>query len=541
MSASPGGSGASTPRGGMTPPPPAAGDGPSPLTVGTRFVKQYYKVLTTSPDQIHRFYQPKSVLSHGSGSEPTQPALFEGIVGTDDLRGRFFQDVDPDCQIRFEFEHGAIDAQVSVNGGVLLTVTGHAVYSSGNDGDDDDDDEDSELKRRAFVHTFFLGSMTAGAKRSYYVHNDILRFLKIDDEEKTVIVSNKTTNISTVSVAVSVENENENAEVTKDVVVEKMVTVEEYERRPPVEALSTQPEAPGGGVEETKEPVLADGVHVVGEGGGAGGAAAVKNGSDETKAAAAAAKAVVPGSWASLVSSGGGGSTPATPTRGTPSRPTPASSKPSPAAATPSTPATVSSETPPTTSAATAAKAAGTEPAKAKVSVTSGTQQPRSGRTATHAPRREPDQTLVARNVGQNAKEADVRRLFEPYADKTGAKIVQVSVPVGRTIAFIDYDSPAPVLAALEQHQKEPFQLNGRVLDVYQKTAEQQQRGRRSSSGRGGSTYRGGGVGVGGGGSSTNGNSLRAGVGGATGGQSRRGERGSGRGAGRGGGGGGGR
>jgi len=225
------GSGSSTPRGGMTPPPPPSssssagggsggGGGPSPLAVGTRFVKQYYKVLSTTPGQVHRFYQPNlSVLSHGIGSEPgTPPRLFEHRAaataadagGGDDPRGddvavlRFYRhpDVASDvgCPIRFEFEHGAIDAQVSVNGGVLLAVTGHVLYLTGGGGnnnhvnadDDEEDEEDSAFVRKAFVHTFFLGNMTKGTKRSYYVHNDILRFL--DDErgeDRTVVTDNK--------------------------------------------------------------------------------------------------------------------------------------------------------------------------------------------------------------------------------------------------------------------------------------------------------------------------------------------------------------
>jgi hypothetical protein len=132
-------SGASTPRGAMTPPPggDTTGTGPSPLTVGTRFVEQYYKVLSTTPNQIHRFYQSTSFLSHGQGSHPTQPMLFEqmqqqqhaqeleqaasetssssaehtGTAGSHELLKQWFVLKGcEDCTIRFEFEHGAIDA-----------------------------------------------------------------------------------------------------------------------------------------------------------------------------------------------------------------------------------------------------------------------------------------------------------------------------------------------------------------------------------------------------------------------------------------------
>ena len=125
-------SGTSTPLGNRSPPPDGAGGqpantGPTPLMIGKRFVKQYYQTLMTTPDQIFRFYQPTSVLSDGEGSSPTDPVTFESTYAgsAETLKDRFFV---KDFQIRFEFEHGAIDAQQSVNGGLLLVVTGHVVY-----------------------------------------------------------------------------------------------------------------------------------------------------------------------------------------------------------------------------------------------------------------------------------------------------------------------------------------------------------------------------------------------------------------------------
>ena len=187
-------SGTSTPRGGGRSPQPPSADGgatattaagPSPLTIGKRFVKQYYQTLMTTPDQIYRFYQPKSVLSDGEGSSPTDPVLFEAVYSdnnNDKLKERFFSGVthvDRDMlQIRFEFEHGAIDAQQSVNGGLLLVVSGHVVYYNSATEEEDAAVDDDDLLRKGFVHTFFLNVHTMGTKKSFYVHNDILRFLK---------------------------------------------------------------------------------------------------------------------------------------------------------------------------------------------------------------------------------------------------------------------------------------------------------------------------------------------------------------------------
>jgi hypothetical protein len=138
------GSDSSTPRG--TPPPDTSG--PSPLTVGTHFVKQYYHVLSTSPDKLHRFYQPSSILSTATGSKPTQSTPFEASLAQPT---RWTSVAGP---MRFAFEHGAIDAQAAASGGLLLTVTGH-------------------MQQKHFVHTFFLSKKDA----RYYVQNDILRFL----------------------------------------------------------------------------------------------------------------------------------------------------------------------------------------------------------------------------------------------------------------------------------------------------------------------------------------------------------------------------
>ena len=50
--------------------------GPAPQAIGVRFVKAYYQVLTTNPDQIFKFYQASSILSHGEGSNPTNASAF---------------------------------------------------------------------------------------------------------------------------------------------------------------------------------------------------------------------------------------------------------------------------------------------------------------------------------------------------------------------------------------------------------------------------------------------------------------------------------
>ena len=113
--------------------------------------------------------------------------------------------------------------------------------------------------------------------------------------------------------------------------------------------------------------------------------------------------------------------------------------------------------------------------------------------------RRGPECTLVMKNIDSATVESDIMDMFSPFADSTETKCVGCTVAVTRSIAFVDYNSPKPVLAALEKHKSEPMQLHGRTLDMYQKTADHrvQYRGGRGGGGNkeggGRGSYRGGG------------------------------------------------
>lgn len=474
-------SGTSTPRTASTTPTPP-GD-PSPLTVGTRFVKQYYKVLSTTPEQIVRFYQPAtSVVTVGTGSDPAVdvPDIAEAAA-------RFHQTHDADGPVRFEFEHGAIDAQVSVNAGVLLAVTGHMVHVS-------------TETRKAFVHTFFLGSTTSGQnsnKRSYYVHNDILRFLHQEEEngakvQKPDVVIASVEQVAAAATAV-VEEDVKEMEPPMPVLVEEVSsgvdadvgvefipvhTVEKEEEAVVALAVETaiadliHEEAPGNGVEESKEVVLED--------------------NDDVTATTTTKKkaAVPPGSWASLVARKPAVATPpATPNRlekgnhsnnkGTNTSnsakqaPTPVKAAPEPALPVP----TVTTTT--TTSAAETNNINSSKPPQ--------THQPRQSK-------RDPDCTLVIKNIDANVTEAEIRALFEPFTADTTATVIGCTVQAHRGIAFVDYDSAEPVLKAVKQQTEvTAFAIRDRKLEIYQKTVEQRNRsggGSARGAHRGG--YRGG-------------------------------------------------
>jgi RNA recognition motif-containing protein len=191
----------------------------------------------------------------------------------------------------------------------------------------------------------------------------------------------------------------------------------------------------------------------------------------------------VPGSWASLVASGG--SAPSTPSR----KPVQQSEKVEQVTESTKAPAASgekdkneSKENQEST--ADSAAAATTEP---KTTGTSGKQsQPQQQRN-----RRDPDNTLVIKNLGDNVKEQDIINIFKPFAVQTNAKIVGTNLNHHRGLAFVDYDSVAPVNAALKKHAETPLQWNGKVLEIDQKS--QEQRGRRNNNANNGFRNSGGG------------------------------------------------
>ena len=140
---------------------------PPPLTVGTAFLKQFYHVLTNTPDMVHKFYRSSSVFSDGEGSNPSTPSSVESLGSRQATRmlDRFVRwSANRSDPLRFELENGSIDAQESVGGGILLVVMGHLCIGD---------------TRKAFCHTFFLNKASSAdpTKRQFYIHNDILRFV----------------------------------------------------------------------------------------------------------------------------------------------------------------------------------------------------------------------------------------------------------------------------------------------------------------------------------------------------------------------------
>jgi len=163
---------------------------PSPLTIGKTFIKQYYQVLSKTPQNIHQFYKPNtSVLSHSflssdvadckTLSSTNHSDIFEWAISNEASAD---ETIAAGGSLCLDFGNGAIDAQETIQGGILLVVTGHMKLP------------DTE-KAKTFVHTFLLNNgAPAGKKRQFYVHNDILRFIAEPDAEEHVDTSSQSNN-----------------------------------------------------------------------------------------------------------------------------------------------------------------------------------------------------------------------------------------------------------------------------------------------------------------------------------------------------------
>ncbi|KAK4792852.1 hypothetical protein SAY86_023287 [Trapa natans] len=134
-----------------------------PKEVGNAFVKQYYPMLISSPDLIHKFYH--------EGSEVSRPGPDGGMASVTTI-----QDINEKIMSlnydKYKVQIITADSQASYMGGVSLLVTG---VLTGEDG-----------TRKMYTQSFFLARQESG----YYVLNDIFRYL---DETSAAPVSMVTT------------------------------------------------------------------------------------------------------------------------------------------------------------------------------------------------------------------------------------------------------------------------------------------------------------------------------------------------------------
>lgn len=462
---------------------------PSPLIIGKSFIKQYYQVLSTDSAEITKFYKPNSVLSHSlQPSVPTVPQTLSSLAVDQFFHWAKTASTESDTELEqpklcFDFGSGAIDAQESVNGGILLVVTGRITLPN--------------QATKTFVQTFFLNNGAApGKKRQFYVHNDILRFL----EEESQGGDNATLDQQQVDkeeVAVDEDGSDAAAAVTSAMSSTSLQDVQHV--KPQKQSVSSN----GVDAETTNEKnashVATDAEEVDDkddeeDGNAVTGPTDTPQAKDEKKSKknrsrgrsrkarsssptdvdkkGKPTKVKEPGSWASLVagksSSGAAKPSPvavaaaaaasevaaklSTEERGT-------------GVAMNAIPVEAKEETLPKKSAAQKGSSSAATPADQATDKSS-------------AAHRTPEATILIKNLPDKAKEGDIRAMFKPYADKLNKKILGITLLASRGFAFVDFDSKVVAEAVVKDSQnekkgEEKFVLNGKVLEVGRKVPQE--------------------------------------------------------------------
>eukprot|EP00574_Skeletonema_japonicum_P005496 CAMPEP_0201725946 /NCGR_PEP_ID=MMETSP0593-20130828/9175_1 /ASSEMBLY_ACC=CAM_ASM_000672 /TAXON_ID=267983 /ORGANISM="Skeletonema japonicum, Strain CCMP2506" /LENGTH=548 /DNA_ID=CAMNT_0048217405 /DNA_START=179 /DNA_END=1825 /DNA_ORIENTATION=+ len=487
-----------------TPPPPPGVGGALPLQIGKAFIKQYYKTLVNTPAQLNRFYQPDSTVSRGmEPSAPTDPFSVAEVISAptngeettqgERVRKTFFDwagkgidegGEDADDILRIELQGGAIDAQESVGGGILLVVTGH-MYLPGK----------SNEKAYAFVHTFFLNNgAPPGRKKQFYVKNDILRFLEpavtVEEVEEEVVeeavVEEVVPEVAEVAETQAEEPSPESEVVPVEVAEtaaasepieyepaaeEEKVEVADEEVQEPMAELSIEEEPAAEeekvdvstSSEESPPPSPSSAEGKKKRRRRRGGKSRSRsnspgNGTAEAEEDKGEQQPKAPSSWANLVASGASKKSESSASdnkKGSKSKGSSKSDEKSSAKSAPPAKAPPQSQAPPKESAA----------------------QPQATQN-----KRTPEATLFIRNIPDPTKEEEIRALFEPHGNATGNKILGITLNTNRGFCFVDFDGQAAVDAIVDEAKsslvkdprtgrkdKSSFMAHGRVLDVERK------------------------------------------------------------------------
>jgi len=142
--------------------PPVYNPSHAPSVVGTPgtssnvanvFLMKYYTMLNQNPQSLFHFYKDNSVFTHGNEDLNEE----ETVYGKEAIGKKIFSLGFQDCKVSLS----VVDSQVSVDGGVIITVIG-AISNKG------------ETPKK-FLQTFFLAVQAAPV--GFYVRNDIFRYL----------------------------------------------------------------------------------------------------------------------------------------------------------------------------------------------------------------------------------------------------------------------------------------------------------------------------------------------------------------------------
>ncbi|KAJ1651650.1 hypothetical protein GGF38_005536, partial [Coemansia sp. RSA 25] len=123
--------------------------------IGWLFAEEYYTVMNGEPERLHMFYGRKSTCIHGTEGQVVKQINgqqdIDALIASEDFKGSKVHVVN-------------VDTLPSVDGSIVVQVIGEMSNNS--------------PSSRRFVQTFLLVEQPGG----YYLHNDILRYLKDDME-----------------------------------------------------------------------------------------------------------------------------------------------------------------------------------------------------------------------------------------------------------------------------------------------------------------------------------------------------------------------
>lgn len=529
-----------------TTPPPQAQAPPTPqpdgpahaLHVARSFVKQYYKMLSDNPDSVRNFYHPDSQVQHvgtSAGDDESKSAVSHLFADLPDdafswaypIKASEEDGGDDDDVLAIDLTgpEARIDAQNSVNGAILLVTAGH-MHLPGST---------SVVADRPFVHTIVLAnSAPAGRKKQYYVHNDVLRVMKAEKEsssssadadaeatteaKEAATTSTKSSSKAAKKEATAPALVEEAAATTEDEAKEASAPAPQAADEVPTdddangktsttdkeakdEAPAQDPSANSAAASAESTPKSADKKKSKkSTGRNSRGASrsssptngAAKNGEDDLKAAAEAAAAAVsapkvPESWASRVKTSGPPSVPPSPARDTA------------AAKKGKKQGGGKDDDAKKNGGAGGSGGDGGAPASStsddrgngsKDNTKSGGKRPPAaprGGTTSEPPGRNPDATIIIRNVPGKTTNADLHGLFHSYAERHRCPIRVVSILPGRSIAYIDFDDPEGVAAIMrDMVGQEPWKMHGNVLEVKRKSDDMRAGGSQGKGGVGG-------------------------------------------------------
>lgn len=129
--------------------------------VAINFVEEYYTRLAGQPESVAVFYHPHD--SAFSRLEPDQASQEENnVIGQSGIREAILAQGYQNCRVKINH----VDCQSSVDGCIIVMITGIMMVKT---------------QLRNFAQTFVLGRQGPVEAPSYYLRNDILRFLNTVD------------------------------------------------------------------------------------------------------------------------------------------------------------------------------------------------------------------------------------------------------------------------------------------------------------------------------------------------------------------------